>query len=197
MPNLYHYDVKNCYYVPGTRNADGTVTFETSKIRQEKGLMSVEVQPQGEVSKIRADGIDYILISSNNGYTGSLNFVQISDQFKVDNLGEVQDVTTGIQYEDANAVPTPFALMGEFSGDDEGIRWIYYNCTASRPNMKGDNKDNQKEPDTETLDVTISPLPVSIDGEEVNLVRGGIKKSENSQTYNNWFTTVSYPGVNL
>ena len=86
MPNLYHYDVKNCYYVPGTRNADGTVTFDTSKIRQEKGLMSIEVQPQGEVSKIRADGIDYIVISSNNGYTGSLNFVQISDQFKVDNL---------------------------------------------------------------------------------------------------------------
>ena len=148
------------------------------------------------MSKIRADGIDYIIYASNNGYTGTLNFVQVSDQFKVDNLAEKVDLTTGIQYEDADSTPTPFALMGEFKGDAEGIRFIYYNCKASRPNMKGDNKDNQKEPDTESLSVTVAPLPVTIDGHEVNLVKGGIKKSDNAQTYNQWFTKVTIPGVN-
>ncbi len=193
--NLYHYDVKNCYYVPGTRNGDGTVTFDVSKIRQEPGLMSMDMQAQGEISKVRADGIDYIVYVSNNGYTGTLNFVKISDQFKKDNLGESADLLSGIQYENADAVPTPFALMGEFKGDYEGIRWIYYNCTASRPNMAGDNKENQKQPDTESLSVTANPLPVTIDGQEVNLVRGGITKSMNAATYNNWFTKVSLPGV--
>ena len=195
MPNMYHYDVKNCYYVPGTRNDDGTVTFDLSKIRQEKGLLSMEMQAQGEVNKIRADGIDYIVSNSNNGYTGTLNFVMISDEFRVDNLAEKVDITSGIQYEDADSIPTPFALMGEFKGDAEGIRWIYYNCTASRPNQAGDNKDNQKDPDTESLSVTVTPLPVIIDGKEVNLVRGGIKKSVNAQTYNQWFSKVTIPGM--
>ena len=195
MPNMYHYDVKNCYYVPGTRNDDGTVSFDLSKIRQEKGLLSMEMQAQGEVNKIRADGIDYIVSNSNNGYTGTLNFVMISDEFRVDNLAEKVDITSGIQYEDADSIPTPFALMGEFKGDAEGIRWIYYNCTASRPNQAGDNKDNQKDPDTESLSVTVTPLPVIIDGKEINLVRGGIKKSVNAQTYNQWFSKVTIPGM--
>ena len=195
MPNVYHYDVKNCYYIPGVRNEDGTVTFDASRVRQEKGLMSMEMQANGETSTIRADGIDYIVFSSNNGYTGTLNFVQISDQFRQDNLAEKVDISTGIQYEDADSTPTPFALMGEFKGDAEGVRWIYYNCTASRPNANGDNKDNQKEPDTESLSVTVSPLPVTIDGKEVNIVKGGITKSANAETYNKWFTKVTVPGV--
>lgn len=157
--------------------------------------MSMEMQPEGEVNKIRADGIDYIIYMSNNGYTGTLNFVQISDEFKVDNLAERKDVMTGIQYEDADSTPTPFALMGEFKGDSEGIRWIYYNCTAARPNMAGDNKENQKEPDTESLSITVAPLPVTIDGKDVNIVKGGITKSINAETYNKWFTKVSIPGV--
>lgn len=195
MPNIYHYDVKNCYYIPGVRNEDGTVTFDASRVRQEKGLMSMEMQANGETSTIRADGIDYIVFSSNNGYTGTLKFVQISDQFRQDNLAEKVDISTGIQYEDADSTPTPFALMGEFKGDAEGVRWIYYNCTASRPNANGDNKDKQKEPDTESLSVTVSPLPVTIDGKEVNIVKGGITKSANAETYNKWFTKVTIPGV--
>lgn len=193
--NKYRYDVKNCYYCPGTRNADGTVTFDTSRIRQEPGLMSIDMQAQGEISKTRADGIDYIIIASNNGYNGTLNFVKISDEFRRDCLAETADITTGIQYEDADATPDPFALMGEFKGDQEGIRWIYYNCTASRPNQAGDNKDNMREPDTESISVQASPLPVTIDGTEKNIVRGGVTKSSNAATYNQWFTKVCLPGV--
>ena len=193
--NKYRYDVKNCYYCPGTRNADGTVTFDTSRIRQEPGLMSIDMQAQGEISKTRADGIDYIIIASNNGYNGTLNFVMISDEFRRDCLAETADITTGIQYEDADATPDPFALMGEFKGDQEGIRWIYYNCTASRPNQAGDNKDNMREPDTESIPVQVSPLPVTIDGTEKNIVRGGVTKSSNAATYNQWFTKVCLPGV--
>lgn len=192
--NKYHYDVKNCHYCPGTRNDDGTVTFTGTPVK-ELGLMSMDMSAEGDTTKIRADGIDYIVIMSNNGYTGTLNFVKISDQFRKDCLNEKADTTTGMQYEDADADPVPFALMGEFKGDQEGIRWIYFNCVASRPNQAGENKDNQKEPDTEELSVTASPLPITIDGEDVNVVRGGITKSMKEETYNAWFDRVVIPGV--
>lgn len=195
MDNKYRYDVKNCYYCPGKRNADGTITFDASRIRQEKGLRSIDMQAQGDIFKIRADGIDYIIIASNNGYNGTLNFVKLSDQFRQDCLAESVDITTGIQYEDADATPDPFALMGEFKGDAEGIRFIYYNVTATRPNQAGENKDNMREPDTESISVQASPLPVVIDGKECNIVRGGVTKSANAATYNQWFTKVCLPGV--
>lgn len=195
MANKYRYDVKNCYYCPGKRNADGSITFDETRIRQESGLQSIDMQAEGDISKIRADGIDYIIIASNNGYTGTLNFVKISDQFRQDCLAETVDITTGIQYEDADATPDPFALMGEFKGDTEGIRFIYYNCTASRPNQTGENKDNMREPDTESLSLQASPLPCVIDGTEKNIVRGGVTKSANAATYNQWFTKVCLPGI--
>lgn len=194
MGNKYHYDVKNCHYCKGTRNDDGTVTFE-KVVKRLPGLQSIEMSPEGDVSKIRADGIDYIVITSNNGYSGTQKFVQIDDEFKKDCLGEVADETTGIQYEDADAEPSPYALMGEFKGDKEGIRWIYYNCVASRPKQAGENKDNQKEPDTEELSITVSPLPVTINGEDKNIVRGGITKTMNETTFSKWFEQVCIPGT--
>ncbi len=194
--NKYHYDVKNCHYCPGTRNDDGTVIFE-STVKPLYGLQSMEMSAEGDTSKIRADGLDYIVITSNNGYSGTFKFVKVDDQFKVDCLSEVVDETTGIQYEDADADPRPYAVMGEFKGDMEGIRWIYYNCVASRPKQAGDNKDNQKEPDTEELSVTVSPLPVEINGEDKNIVRGGITKSMNETTFNEWFKQVCIPGKQI
>ncbi len=194
--NKYHYDVKNCHYCPGTRNDDGTVIFE-STVKPLYGLQSMEMSAEGDTSKIRADGLDYIVITSNNCYSGTFKFLKVDYQFKVDCLSEVVDETTGIQYEDADADPRPYAVMGEFKGDMEGIRWIYYNCVASRPKQAGDNKDNQKEPDTEELSVTVSPLPVEINGEDKNIVRGGITKSMNETTFNEWFKQVCIPGKQI
>ena len=52
-----------------------------------------------------------------------------------------------------------------------------------------------REPDTESISVQASPLPVTIDGTEKNIVRGGVTKSSNAATYNQWFTKVCLPGV--
>lgn len=193
--NIYHYDVKNVYCVPGKRNLDGTITYDEEKIFQEPGIRSIDMQAQGDVNKVRADGIDYIVYSSNNGYSGSANFVMISDEFRKRLLAEKVDDTSGIQYEDVDAELVPFAIMGEFKGDKRGIRWIFYNVTASRPNIAGDNKDDQKQPDEESVNLTASPVPITLGTEEVNIVRGGITKVMNENTYNKWFEKVCIPGV--
>lgn len=192
--NLYHYDVKNCHYCKCNKQEDGTITFN-NEVKPLQGMKSIDMGAEGDTSKIRADGIDYLVIVSNNGYSGTANVVKVPEDFKVDCLAEKVDETTGIQYEDADAEPSPFALMGEFKGDKEGIRWIFYNCVASRIKQAGDNKDNQKEPDTEEISITASPLPVIIGGKEVNIVRGGITRSMKEETYNEWFKRVCIPGV--
>lgn len=194
--NKYHYDVKNCHYCKGEKKEDGTIVFG-KEVKPLPGLMSIDMGPEGDTSKIRADGIDYIVIVSNNGYSGTANFVKVPEDFKIDCLAEAIDTATGIQYEDADSDPEPFALMGEFKGDKEGIRWIFYNCVASRPKLAGDNKDNQKEPDTEELSVTASPLPVSIGGKDISVVRGGITKSMNEETYDAWLKQVCIPGKEI
>lgn len=194
--NKYHYDVKNCHYCPGEWNEDGTITYEEA-VKPVYGLISMDMGPEGDTSRVRADGHDYIVIVSNNGYSGNLNFVKVPDEFREDCLSEKRDEKTGIQYENADAEQKPFALMGEFKGDKEGIRWIFYNCTASRTKVAGDNKDNQKEPDTEELSVTASPVMVEINGEEINIVRGGITKSMNEATYKSWFKQVCIPGKEI
>ena len=192
--NKYHYDVKHCHYCKGTKKEDGSIAFD-KEVKLLPGLMSIDLGAEGDTGKIRADGIDYIVIVSNNGYSGSGNFVKVSEEFRQDCLGEKIDEATGIQYEDSDAEPSPFALMGEFKGDQEGIRWIFYNCVASRPKHAGDNKDNQKEPDTEELSITASPLPINVDGKDINVVRGGITKSMNKETFDAWFKQVCIPGT--
>lgn len=195
MANKYHYDVKNCYYFVGTEDTNGNITYSGATANALKGLRSMDLAAQGETTKIRADGIDYIIVNSNDGYSGDFNFVKVDDTFKVDCLGEIVDETTGIQYEVSDATPAHFAIVGEFKGDTENIRWIFYNCTAARPNVAGDNKDNMKEPDQEAITVTAGPLPITINNTEVNVVRGGITPTGNSTTYNAWLTQVCIPGT--
>jgi len=133
-------------------------------------------------------------MSSNDGYDITANFVQIPDEFKQELLAEVKDETSGIQYEDADAEFAPFALAGEFKGDVENIRWIFYNVKAQRPGQTGDNKDTMKQPDEESITMKASPLPTMIGSEEKNIVRGGVKKSDNETTWSNWFKSVQLPG---
>lgn len=193
MPNKYHYDVKNCKYFKGTRAADGSITFEGAAVDL-PGLMSFESSIEGDVQKIRADGIDYLVIAAPTGASLTLNFVMIPDQLKLDCLCEVEDDATGIRYLDTSKEPAPFALVGEFKGDAENIRWIYYNCVGSVPGISGDNKENVKNPDTESLTVKASSLPITIGTQTVDVLRGGVTKTQNEATYNAWFTKVCKPG---
>lgn len=122
--NKYHFDVKNCRYCPGVLNEDGSVTYGDT-VKPIYGLMSMDLGAEGDTAKTRADGHDYIIIVSNNGYSGTLNFVMVPDEFKVDCLAEKVDEKTGMQYEDADASPAPFALMGSLKEIKKGFAGFF------------------------------------------------------------------------
>lgn len=183
--NKAHYDLIDVHYAKLTINSDGSVAFGFPKKLQ--GSVSLELSAEGEQIKQRADGIDYYVVTSNNGYSGTLSMVEIPQEFKVDCLGETVDIVTGMQVENADAVQSPYALLFGFKGDKHRRRHVMYNCNASRPGIKGENKDNQKEPDMEELEFTASPLP---DG----TVKSSSREDTAKDIYDTWYEQVILPG---
>lgn len=179
--NKVHYDLINVYFAPITVGEDGAVTFGPPV--REPGAISMDMSPVGESGKLRADGIDYYVYHSNGGYEGDLTFAQVSEQFRRTYLGEELTANDKVQVERADATITAFAMLFEFAGDVSGRRHVLYNGTASRPNVKAENKDDSRSPDTESLPVAFSPLPD-------NKVKASTTAETPNTVYDNWFKAV-------
>lgn len=179
-PNKVHYDLIDVHVAPLTIEA-GVVSFGAPVALE--GSISMDLSPKGNTVQLRADGIVYYRSSSNSGYEGNLNLAMVPDWFRKEYLGETLDETDKVQVENANAEPKPFALLYGFKYDQKQRRHVLYNCMASRPNIKGDNKENQKDPDTESLPLSAVPLP-----------GGNVKASTTASTpeavYSGWMKTV-------
>lgn len=176
--NKVHYDLTNVHVAPLTMDLEeGTVTFGTPK--RLLGAISMDLSAQGESVKLRADGMDYYVTESNNGYAGDLNIAMVPDWFRQEYMGDTLSEKDKVLVENAQATAKPFALLYEFLGDVSHRRHCLYNTTAARPNIKGENKDNQKEPDTEALSLTARPLP---DGK----VKASTTADTPSSVYENW-----------
>lgn len=154
--NKVHYDLVDVHVAPLTIEG-GVVTYGDPKAMT--GSISIDLSAQGNVMKLRADGMVYYQNRSNQGYDGSLNLALVPDWFRQEYLGEKLDETTKVQVENAEAEHKPFALLFGFKGDKAKRQHVLYNCMAGRPGIKGENKENEKDPDTESLPVSAVPLP--------------------------------------
>lgn len=156
--NKVHYDLTNVHVAPLTFDLDaGSVSFGTPK--RLPGAISMDLAAQGDVVRLRADAMDYYVAYGNNGYSGNLNIAMVPDWFRQEYLGNTISEKDKVLVENAEDQHKPFALLYEFLGDQKHRRHVLYSCTANRPNIKGENKENQKEADTEALALTVSPLP--------------------------------------
>ena len=178
--NKVHYDLVDVHVAPLTIAA-GIATF--GKPQALEGSISIDLSAQGNHSKLRADGMIYYQSHSNGGYDGSLNLAMVPDWFRKEYLGELVDDDSKVQIENAEAQHKPFALIYGFKGDIKNRRHVLYNCMAGRVGIKGENKENEKDPDTESLPLTAVPLP-----------NGDVKASTTAETteavYKNWLTEV-------
>lgn len=176
--NKVHYDLEEVHVAPLTIDMDaGTASFGAPE--RLLGSISLDLAAQGDTVKLRADGTDYYVTDSNNGYSGDLNIALVPDWFKQKYLGNTLSEKDKVLVENADATTKPFALLFEFKGDVSRRRHCLYNVTASRPNIKGENKDNMKEADTESMTLTALSLP-----------NGMVKASTTAETpkavYDNW-----------
>lgn len=182
--NKIKYGIKNCYYAKATIAANGSATYTTPVALP--GAVSLSLEPQGESEPFYADNIVYYTSVANNGYEGDLELAKIPESFLTDVLGYAAD-GNGVLYEDANAPAVHFALMFQFEGDAHAKRHVMYNCTATRPAVSGNTKEDSITPATETITVTATTIyNAALDKD---IVKASCTPTEATQ-YNGWLTTV-------
>ena len=181
--NKVKFNLKNVHYAPITVGDDGTLTFATPK--HIPGACSFTMDAQGSEEKFIADGVLYYASYTNEGYSGTLTMALITEEFRKDVLGDVEDQTDHLLVEYATAVTKPFALLYEIDGDQKATRRLLYYCTVSRP---GENADGQapRTPQTEAMSITAAPLA---DGR----TRARTLDNTRDEVFDGWFEKVWEP----
>lgn len=184
MGNKVKYNLKNVHASKLTKSSTGTYTYDTPK--PIPGAVSISLEPEGDSNPFYADGIVYFRSTSNNGYSGDLEIALIPEWFRTDILKEELD-KNGVLIEKASISETEkFALLFEFDGDEKAIRHVLYNCSASRPSIESETKEESINPGTETLSLTADPR-------EDALVKSRTGDTTTDTTYQNWYKTVYVP----
>ena len=181
--NKVRFGLKNAYYAKATFDDDGNVSYGTPK--RLPGAVSLAVSAQGGNENFYADDIVYYIMSNNSGYDGTLELALIPEDFLTEILHEIKN-SDGVLLENADIEPERFALLFEFTGDRHAIRHVLYCCSATRPSVEGDTKEENKQVKTETLNLSATPLP------------NGYVKAKTSQTtskavYDAWYQSVYKP----
>lgn len=184
MGNKVKYNLKNVHAAKLKKDTSGAFTYEKTKAIP--GAVSISLDAEGESSPFYADGIVYFRSTANNGYSGDLEIALIPEWFRTEILKEELD-KNGVLVEKANVSETEkFALLFEFDGDVNAIRHVLYNCSASRPSIESETKEDTIEPGTETLSLTADPR-------EDGLVKSRTGDTTSADTYANWYKSVYVP----
>lgn len=177
------YGLKKLAYAKITFGEDGKVTY--GKPVMLPGARAIALSPVGEDVAVYADDINYVNITSNQGYDGDVTVLGIPEAFLTDIMGMKKD-TNGAIVENADDAKSPFALLGEFSSETAlKKRFVLYNCTAGRPDFAS----NTKEESTEATEYAIPLIasPATDTGDVKASVVGGV---EANAAFDGWYDAV-------
>lgn len=186
--NKVLFGIKNVHYSVITNGATAT-TYATPKALP--GAVSLSIDISGDISNFFADNINYFSSVSNQGYSGSLELAKVPEQFLIDVFGEDLD-DKGVLIESAYAEPKQVALMFEIDGNEEAERFVFYNVQFNRPGYSTTTIGESREPNTQTMDMTIMP---SADPAILGQVKGKSTDSVDTDVYAGWYSAVYRSGV--
>ena len=166
--NKVKYGLKNVHIAPITaENKNYTAEEENAYTYGEwfayPGAVSLTGSSKSTSTKFYADDTVYSETYTDNGYDLTFESARMIDEFCEKILNE-QD---GRQK--ASNKPVAFALCGEFDGDKQKGRFIFWKCDISkRPDFTTKtNEDNGATPQTDTITATASPR---VDTEDIKSV---------------------------
>ena len=185
MGNKVKFGLKNVHAAIQTE-AEGTYSYATPVAIP--GAVSLSMEAQGEDSPFYADDCTYYRSPGNNGYSGDLEIALIPEWFRTQILKEKKDAN-GVLTEVADgSAAVKFALLFEFNGDEKAVRHVMYNCTVARPAVGSKTKEENTEPETESMTITNTPRT---DG----LVKSKTGDTTSAATYNGWYEEVYVPEI--
>lgn len=155
MANKIVYGLSNVHVFPITAtSATGVPTYGTAIAVP--GAVSCSFSAQGSSDPFYADNTVYYQGVSNTGYEGDLEIADIPEAFLTDIMGEIEG-KNGTLFENSDVEVKEFAMAFEFNGDAAKRRHLFYRCKATRPDIASKTKEENIEPNTNTLSVTMMP----------------------------------------
>lgn len=191
MANKVRFGLRNTKYA--IYNA---VTGEYGAYVDFPGAVSMSLTREGGDSSdfYADDGIYFTFAGTNGGYSADLEMARITDQVRVDLLGEIVDEGTGVQFETTLGEAPQFALVTEMQGDQGPIGFVFYNCKASRVEFDANTKGESPDVDTDTINIRIGSQNFTHLGVEKPFVQGHIEKNaDNAAKYTAFFASVVKP----
>lgn len=155
--NKVQFNLKNVHYAILTEEEnDGNIVCSYGESHPVRGAVSVDLAMEGEMSPFYADGVKYYVAKGNQGYSGSIELARIPDSMLANVFG-MKKKPDGVIVETVEDEVKDFALFFQVDGDATDTFYVFYKCSASRPSIASQTNEESKEPQTQTLELTISP----------------------------------------
>lgn len=182
--NKVTFGISNGHYAVATPGVGNSYTFGT--VKELPNLQSITATVVGGKQDVYADNKIVATLTSYSGQELAIKVSELSDEFKKDVLGYLEDTGKAL-CEVANAQVKTFAFGCQIEGDVYARRVWYYLCTATNPGESSTTKADTPTPNEPELTITVRPIAV----QEHEVIRR-IAKSEDS-AYKDFFTTVTLP----
>lgn len=153
MANKVEFGISQLHVGTYTVSDQGVVTLGAPY--HQKGAVNFSPEEQSEVTNFYADNINYWSGYSGGSFEGDLEVAKFDDQFKKAFLG-YRELANGGLANVKNANKPNVYIAFQIEGDSESRRVILYNASLGAITREYATIEEQKEPTTETLAVTVT-----------------------------------------
>ena len=153
MANKVEFGISQLHVGTYTVADDGTATLGTPY--HQKGAVSFSPEEQSELTNFYADNIVYWSGYSGGSFEGDLEVAKFDDAFKTAFLG-YRTLADGGLANVKNATKPNVYIAFQVEGDAESRRVIMYNASLGAITREFATIEEEKEPATETLAVTVT-----------------------------------------
>lgn len=183
--NKIRYGLKNVHFAKLTETVDsttGAVSYSYATPVAWPGAVSLNLEPQGEITNEYADDGVWYTFAQNSGYQGDFEYETMPESFRSTILGETVD-SNDVYIESTGKPTVYFALLFEVNGDAHKSKKCFYKCSATRENVENATTED-------SIEATHGTITITAVGRADGKVKASTGSETDSTTVNGWYNTV-------